>query len=533
MLHTRLTVLAGAAEPPVLQPDEAVIHLRDLKSLVYSPWLLRHLFKYREVRLLAADVDLVPRPAAASVLLRLLSRGRCLFIDEQGRQRTAGVLAAISLGRAVLLRRLERPALRQRVIRQLEILEKAQRDTAVQFNPRGRVAYIYADLTLGIKTGGAVSHVAGVLNALARDGAPPVLLAPTVPPTLDPRIVLQRVRPGGPWDGFEPMALRLNQLLLAAAEPCITPESTSFVYQRNTVNTFAGLALARAIQRPLVIEFNGSEIWAQRHWGNPLRDEVLASRIERLMLTSADLIVAVSQTIRDQVVEMGIAPDRVLVNPNGVDPDRYHPSIDGSVIRVQYDLADATVIGFIGTFGAWHGAEILVQAYADMLARLPGLRVSTRLLMIGDGLRATPARQLAEKLGIVEQCVFAGQVPQGQGPKHLAACNILVAPHVPNPDGSAFFGSPTKLFEYMAMGKGIAASRLGQIADLLLDGRTALLTTPGDPHSLTDALVTLVTDKILRERLGDAARQVAVEHHTWQRHTQRIIDTLKERCACG
>ena len=57
--------------------------------------------------------------------------------------------------------------------------------------------------------------------------------------------------------------------------------------------------------------------------------------------------------------------------------------------------------------------------------------------------------------------VLTGLVPQEDGPEHLAACDILASPHVPNADGTPFFGSPTKLFEYMAMGKGIVASNLG------------------------------------------------------------------------
>ena len=95
---------------------------------------------------------------------------------------------------------------------------------------------------------------------------------------------------------------------------------------------------------------------------------------------------------------------------------------------------------------------------------------------------------------------------------------------MPLEDGSDFFGSPTKLFEYMAMGKGIVASRLGQIGDVLVDDETALLVEPGNAGELTNAILRLANSAELRERLGAAARRAAVERHTWKQNAQRVID---------
>ena len=108
---------------------------------------------------------------------------------------------------------------------------------------------------------------------------------------------------------------------------------------------------------------------------------------------------------------------------------------------------------------------------------------------------------------------------------------MLVSPHVPNPDGTPFFGSPTKLFEYMAMGKGIVASNLDQIGEVLEDGKTALLTPPGDVDALASAMARLAADAALRECLGGEARRVALERHTWRAHTQRTLDRLRQPAA--
>jgi len=97
---------------------------------------------------------------------------------------------------------------------------------------------------------------------------------------------------------------------------------------------------------------------------------------------------------------------------------------------------------------------------------------------------------------------------------------------VPLPDGRPFFGSPTKLFEYMAMGKGIVASRLDQLAEVLTHNNTALLITPGNVDELVDAIHQLAQDQNLRRRLGERARAVAIERHTWQQNAARVLQLV-------
>jgi glycosyltransferase involved in cell wall biosynthesis len=137
-------------------------------------------------------------------------------------------------------------------------------------------------------------------------------------------------------------------------------------------------------------------------------------------------------------------------------------------------------------------------------------------------------RRILAEGAALEATSFTGLVAQEEGPAHLAACDVLVSPHVPNPDGTPFFGSPTKLFEYMAMGRGIVASNLDQIGEVLEHNRTALLVPPGDADALASAVARLSEDHALRECLGAEARRVALEQHTWRAHTQRTIDCLKQ-----
>jgi len=109
---------------------------------------------------------------------------------------------------------------------------------------------------------------------------------------------------------------------------------------------------------------------------------------------------------------------------------------------------------FIGTFGQWHGVDVLAQAIRRMVLerrkQLDALQL--RFLLIGDGQKMALVRGRARDTDADRYVHLAGLVPQRAAPRFLAASDLLLSPHVGNADGSRFFGSPTKLFEYMAMG---------------------------------------------------------------------------------
>ncbi len=107
-----------------------------------------------------------------------------------------------------------------------------------------------------------------------------------------------------------------------------------------------------------------------------------------------------------------------------------------------------------------------------------------------------------------------------------------MSPHIPNADGSRFFGSPTKLFEYMAAGKAIVASDLDQIGEVLADG-AAVLVEPGSVDSLVRALRELAGDPERRATLGRAARERVLARYTWRHHVRAILDRLGELSATG
>jgi glycosyltransferase involved in cell wall biosynthesis len=532
----RLTILRDAARTPLSDAHGDVMPFADLRYSIVGGGAFALLLRYSEVILRTRRVDTLSKPLNTAMILRWISRGACWFEDETGVRERIGVSALVALFGAALRDLAGKGRMLRAVTREIGAVESgAGRPLPpASLDMSSSPVYLRTDLIYGLRSGGSVGHIAGVLNHLDRFAGKPVFLTTDAIPTVREDIETLLLLPGGRFRDFNELpAIEFNLGYEDRAAELLHGRKVAFVYQRYSTNNYAGVKLSRQLGVPFVLEYNGSEIWIQRNWGKPLRHEALAEKIEILCLRAADVVVVVSRPMRDELAARGIDPAKILVNPNGVDPERYSPSADGSPVLAKYDLFGKTVVGFIGTFGSWHGAEVLAEAFGRLLAKRPELRGRLRLLMIGDGNTMPQVRERIARLGMGDVCVLTGAVPQEEGPAHLAACDILAAPHVPNPDGTSFFGSPTKLFEYMAMGKGIVASDLDQIGEVLRDGETARMVRPGDPASLADGLLDLVEDGPLRARLGKAARAEAVTRHTWEQHTRKIVEKLQERCGCG
>jgi glycosyltransferase involved in cell wall biosynthesis len=268
--------------------------------------------------------------------------------------------------------------------------------------------------------------------------------------------------------------------------------------------------------------------------------------IEDCCLRHAHRIVTVSEVLADELKQRGVPAEKIVWYPNCIDPEMFDPRryVDSrKATRDRLGLRDDELaVLFLGTFGVWHGAETLAQAARQYLASAPATAQRVRFVFVGDGLRLAAVRETLQAEIAAGQVILTGLVPQDQAPEYLAAADIFMSPHVPSTDGSKFFGSPTKLFEYMAMERPIIASALDQLTQVLspaLDetrlsagqaptgDETAILTVPGDVQALVRALTYLRDRPVVRDSLARAARRRALDHYTWTRHVDVIMRTLR------
>ncbi len=381
-----------------------------------------------------------------------------------------------------------------------------------------RITYLRSTPGVGTQAGGAATHINGFVNAAAELGASIRVISNDYIAGIDrTRLTLIDPEPlGSTRAAFD---LHNNLIFSACAMREIERARVDLIYQRYARFSWAGVAASLRTRVPLFLEYNGSEVWMGKHWD---RGEMLPllARFERLNLEAAARIFVVADVERRNLLRAGVPDEKIVVNPNGVDTEKFRPGVGGYAVRQNLGVTEAeTLCGFVGTFGSWHGVLTLAQAIGSLPA---DSRV--RFLLVGAGKLHDEVQRLVAAAGKSQQVIFAGHVQHERVPALLDACDVLLSPHVPLEDGSEFFGSPTKLFEYMAMGKGIVASRLGQIGEVLVDEDTALLTEPGNVPELSKAILRLSNSRELRERLGAAARDAAIAEHTWKHNAQRVLD---------
>ncbi len=444
------------------------------------------------------------------------SRARSLVASSSRLAREATISAAALVRAARRLRRLELAVKRHEHLKSRPVKKGAEAIAS-------EIVYLRATPGPGTQLGGAASHINGFIGAALKLGARISLVSNDQIAGLDEdRTPLKVIWPKPVGSTRAAFDIYNNLRFTQGAALEIERAAPDFIYQRYSRFSWAGVEASQKTGRPLFLEYNGSEVWVGRYWDR-VGSLGLLERYERLNLRAAARIFVVSEVERRNLLRAGVEDEKIVVNPNGVDAERFQPNIGGESVRAELGIGrDETLVGFVGTFGPWHG----VLALAEAIKLMPE-DARVRFLLVGSGALRGEVERILREAGVEQRVIMTGAVEHERVPQLLDACDVLASPHVPLEDGSEFFGSPTKLFEYMAMGKGIVASRLGQIGEVLTDEETALLVEPGDARELSEAILRLVNSAQLRERLGAAARREAIARHTWTHNARRVLEAYQ------
>lgn len=283
-----------------------------------------------------------------------------------------------------------------------------------------------------------------------------------------------------------------------------------FIYERQSLWSRAGVGAAAALAIPCIMEVNA-----------PLRDEAQRYRklaavtqteaIERDVYSSADAVVAVSDGVRRHVIAAGGRAATTHVMANGVDREAFSPSITPAHVE---GLGTGPVIGFSGGLKHWHGIQELLEAFRIVSSQI----ADARLLIVGDGPKRSWIEGFMAGAALEDKVVITGWMAHEQIPALVRRMDIATAPY---PAHENFYFSPLKLFEYMAAGRPVVASALGQIRDVIEHGRNGLLSRAGHPGSLAEEILNLCRDPHLAERLGRQAVESSADY-SWRSIADRI-----------
>ncbi|MEE9293488.1 MAG: glycosyltransferase family 4 protein [Phycisphaerae bacterium] len=326
-----------------------------------------------------------------------------------------------------------------------------------------------------------------------------------------------------------------NEWATARAIEAIKHHPPDAIIERLSLFGHVGLDLAGEVGCPFIVEVNALLSREAKQFRD-LEMGPLARRMESRVLRRADAVLAVSNELRQTLIEIGVDGPKVRVVPNGADVEAFHPANDGGAgegvardtakresIRDELGLDGDFVIGFVGSLKVWHGVDLLVSAFKRVRSGVA--RDTAKLLIVGAGPMMQRLQDQVQAEGLEDSVTFTGAVDHRAIPQYIGAMDVAVAPfrsvggsgvarHTAKRDG--FYFSPIKIFEYMAAGRCVVASRLGQIEEVITDGEQGLLCEADDVDSLVQALLKARCDPALRRRMGAAARVRVQRDYTWR-----------------
>lgn len=278
-----------------------------------------------------------------------------------------------------------------------------------------------------------------------------------------------------------------------------------------------GLAALRAGRRcgiPVVYELRASWEDAAVDHGTTREGSARyrASRaLETYVLRKVDAIVTLCEGLRGDIVSRGLEGSRITVVPNGVDLSRFRTAGAPDVnLRRELGLGNETVIGFIGSFYAYEGIELLLDALPAILARHPAVRV----LLVGGGYQEERLRRSSARPQLRGRVIMTGRVPHAEVDRYYSLVDVLVYPR--RSMRLTELVTPLKPLEAMAQGKLVVASDVGGMRELVEDGVTGSLFRAGDAASLAETVCALLDQRESWPERRRKAREFVERERDWR-----------------
>jgi PEP-CTERM/exosortase A-associated glycosyltransferase len=320
-------------------------------------------------------------------------------------------------------------------------------------------------------------------------------------------------------EGFLDRLPVLNQLavvntLSARLDEVVIKERPDILHAHSpSLNGLAALRVGRRHSIPVVYECRAFWEDAAVDHGTS-KEGGLRYRMTRALETrvfrQADAVTTICEGLRGDILARGISPERLTVIPNAVDVELFnlHRKKDPVLVN-RLGLENKQVLGFIGSFYAYEGLSLLLEAMPRVLAQIPDVR----LLLVGGGHQESALQQQAKKLGVEDRIVFTGRVPHDQVQQYYDLVDILVYPRLPM--RLTELVTPLKPLEAMAQGRVVIASDVGGHRELISDGANGKLFRAGDPESLVKAILMLLQHPGEWPRMQTAGREFVERERNW------------------
>ncbi len=297
------------------------------------------------------------------------------------------------------------------------------------------------------------------------------------------------------------------------------------------LNALPALKVGRRHGIPVVYEIRA--FWedaavdhgTSREWGLRYR---LTRGLETHAVRLAHHVFTICEGLQRDIVARGVSAHKVTVIPNAVDAASFRfGAAPDAELRSKLGLEGHTVIGFIGSFYAYEGLDLLISAVPLMLERFPDVR----LLLVGGGPQEQALKALARSLSIADRVIFVGRVPHAEVQRYYSVVDLFAYPR--HSMRLTELVTPLKPLEAMAQGQLLVASDVGGHRELIRDAVTGVLFRAGSARSLADAAMGLLEKRASWPALRANARNFVERERTWRGSVGRYQRVYEELCAAG
>lgn len=313
---------------------------------------------------------------------------------------------------------------------------------------------------------------------------------------------------------FELFELAFNLIAVIRLRKTVKEKNITLVYERYSLFMFASVWWAKRHNLPIVLEINDS---CQVQRVRSLTFKKLAAKIEGWIFKNATGLVFISTRFKEVAEQAYGDIANSVVSPNGADLDKFIiDETSGLALRSKLGIENKIVLGYVGAFVHWHGIDWFVDLACQKLKETPELV----LLLVGDGVAFEGIKNRVIEAGVESQVILPGKVPHHEVSSFLSAMDLGILPD------SNDYGSPMKLFEFMAMGKGMIAPDFSPIAEVVRDNETSWLFPASNKQACIDKVFEIVNDREAHQEVGKNARAYIENERQWKHNAEQLLSLV-------
>jgi glycosyltransferase involved in cell wall biosynthesis len=295
-------------------------------------------------------------------------------------------------------------------------------------------------------------------------------------------------------------------------------KNAPFIWQHHDLFQTGGLKIAKKLKIPSVLFVDAPYVWESKKWGmDRFGWEWFAKRWgDAKPCKNADLVLVVSEEVKQAVVDLGVDERKILITPCTVSTKRFDIS-NALEARNTLGLNNDFVIGWVGSFRKFHNLDLLIDAFEKISSSIP----HAKLLLVGDGPERLRLSDKVDELGLNERIIFTGNVPHNEVNGYISSFDLAVLPSQSN-DG--FHYSPLKLREFFAAGVPVVASAVGDVKVVIEESDGGWLVPPGSRDSIAEMILRVESDRTELNLAGSRARNYAITEMGIKKQIQMIED---------